>query len=165
MRKTRADASFEITLREERGSIPRFEDDLTEEERRYVGVIQSDYQGALDTTRLTKPDGMTYNWKRVSYAGQADEGYFAYERSKGWLPVPLDRHKDEFPGLDGPLIEHKGLILCERSEKVCKFEEQLNSRKTQQRLDTVPTDGLSGDATIPVFNHSTAAQFGSYRTS
>lgn len=57
-------------------------------------------------TREMWPDGVTYQWKRESTAGQADESYMSGLRRLGWQFVPADRHP-------GYVVRHEGLVLME----------------------------------------------------
>ncbi len=68
----------------------------------------------VDQERI--PPGMSYEWKRVTYAGKEDREHQIDTDENGFTPVPADRHP-ELAGRNakaGERIERGGLMLMER---------------------------------------------------
>ncbi len=60
------------------------------------------------------PDGVSYEWKRISCYGQDDPFYEQDLAANHWKPVPASRHPDLVPkGMQGN-ITREGLMLMER---------------------------------------------------
>lgn len=60
------------------------------------------------------PDGMSYEWKRVTVYGKGDPTYDVLMREQGWEPVASARHPELVAdGHIGPIIRD-GLMLMER---------------------------------------------------
>lgn len=60
------------------------------------------------------PEGMSYEWKRVSVYGKGDPSYDVLMREQGWEPVNSKRHPEMVAdGYDGAIIRD-GLMLMER---------------------------------------------------
>jgi hypothetical protein len=63
------------------------------------------------------PEGVTYNWKRVFIDTETpDFEHLVKMIAQGWKPVPLTRHREQFPELDirSYWIELGGVVLMER---------------------------------------------------
>jgi len=60
------------------------------------------------------PEGMSYEWKRVSVMGAPDPSYDQHMAEQAWEPVDTSRHPQFMPvGHKGPIIRD-GLMLMER---------------------------------------------------
>lgn len=96
------------------------------------------------------PEGLSYEWKRWSVAGQHDPFYVAGLREQGWEPVPPKRHPNWVPpGYNEPHIIKGGQILMDRpielTEEARKEQRMLakqQQREAEQRLGMSPRDTL-----------------------
>ncbi len=99
------------------------------------------------------PEGLSYEWKRMSVMGQDDPFYIAQLREQGWEPVLATRHPNWVPpGYDKPNIIKGGLILMERPEELtaeARAEEKKMAkqqvREAEARLGMTPRGELSRD--------------------
>lgn len=108
------------------------------------------------------PDGMSYEWKRLSTFGQEDRRHQVNLARNRWTPVPADRHPEiggdpTLPDKDGRMHPHAGciimdgLILMERPAQITKIVQEDDTRRAKdqvgqqfQRLKLVP-DGTMGN--------------------
>ena len=112
----------------------------------------------------TIPDGMTYEWKRISNLGQEDRRHQVNLARNKWVPVPADRH----PEIGGdPLLpdQHNrphphegsividGLMLMERPIEITRMVQQDDLRLAKgqvrdqfERLKLVPDGTLSSES-------------------
>jgi len=88
------------------------------------------------------PDGVSYEWKRMSVYGQQDPEHQVNLRENHWRPVPASRHPELMPdGYDkAGAIVRKGMVLMERPSYLTQEARQEDyeiaraevSRKEQQ---------------------------------
>lgn len=99
-----------------------------------------------DPFRVDKiPDGMSYEWKRVTVYGKGDPSYDILMREQGWDPVESARHPElVVAGHVGPIIRD-GLMLMERPMELteeAKAEDRLAARSAvtakKQQLGEAP---------------------------
>lgn len=99
------------------------------------------------------PDGVSYEYKRISCLGQSDPFYEQDLAANHWTPVPASRHPDLMAGSSSGDIVREGLMLMERpsylteearSEDAHEARERVNSQK--QRVAQTPEGTLSRDA-------------------
>lgn len=91
----------------------------------------------VDPSRI--PDGMTYMWRRVSYAGKEDVKHQASGQRKRWMPVPNQRHPEiigERAAKETPeaAIIVDGLMLCERPAFITKAAEARRDEVARSRV-------------------------------
>ena len=83
-----------------------------------VAIAAAKSRGWESPFELVKaPAGMTYNWKRIFVDGKmADFGNIAQMVMAGWQPVPLERHREQYPDhpQDSHWIEIGGVVLMEK---------------------------------------------------
>lgn len=102
--------------------------------------------GEFDIPVHEIPEGLTYEWKRYTNAGQEDPFYLARMREQGWEPVPPKRHPNWLPpGYNQPHIIKGGQILMDRpkelTEDARREARQLarqQVREAEQRLGMAP---------------------------
>jgi hypothetical protein len=100
------------------------------------------------------PEGLDYEWKRWSNAGEHDPFYIANMREQGWEPVDPKRHPTWVPpGYKEPHIIKGGQILMERpmeltleARKELRDLAKVQVREAEQRLGMTPKDTLARDA-------------------
>lgn len=92
------------------------------------------------------PDGMEYLWVTASVYGQPQPQRLARFQRQGWAPVPASRHDGMFmpKGWQG-YIEVDGLILHERSKKICDMARAHERKKAIQQRQTKEAQLLGGD--------------------
>lgn len=77
------------------------------------------------------PEGMTYEWKRISVYGASDPSYEVLMRDQGWEPVDASRHPEMVSGnARGPIVRD-GLMLMERPVELteeARAEERQSAR-------------------------------------
>lgn len=85
------------------------------------------------------PDGMTYQWKRISVHGQPDYANQAAMEQRGWAAVPQERHDGRWMphGTQVPTMVN-GLVLMECSSRFVEAKERYRDRQARE-----PTDGLT----------------------
>lgn len=111
----------------------------------------------------TIPDGMSYEWKRLSSLGQEDRRHQVNLARNRWVPVPAERHPEiggdpmnpDQHGRPNPHADHiviDGLILMERpiqiTQKVQADDARLargQVREQFERLKLVPDGTLSSE--------------------
>ena len=97
------------------------------------------------------PEGLSYEWKRVSNVGLEDPFYIAQMREQGWEPVDPRRHPNWVPpGYKEPCIIKGGLMLMERPIELTREAQAENRqlakkqvREAEQRLGMAPKDTLT----------------------
>jgi hypothetical protein len=55
---------------------------------------EEDTGGPFQVDAATLPDGMSYEWRRVTYAGKEDVRHQARAHRRHWTPVPKKRHPE-----------------------------------------------------------------------
>ncbi len=85
------------------------------------------------------PDGMTYQWKRISVNGQPDYSNQAMLEQRGWAIVSQQRHDGRWMplGTQGPIIVN-GLALMECSSRFVAAKEAYRDRESER-----PVRGVS----------------------
>lgn len=84
------------------------------------------------------PEGMDYNWKRLSVKGEIDTEHQIDLAENGWTPVPAERHPDK-AGRDaapGSSIVRGGQVLMERPKILSKEANQEDLDKSREQLRT-----------------------------
>lgn len=100
--------------------------------RRRSNVVEDPFYIPLDEI----PEGLSYEWKRYSVAGQEDPFYIAGMREQGWEPVNPKVHPNWVPpGYKEPHIIKGGQILMERPMELTKeaIAERKHNAKQQIR--------------------------------
>jgi hypothetical protein len=105
-------------------------------------------QFAVDPEMI--PDGMSYEWKRVTTYGAREPAYEVLMAEQGWEPVPVSRHPQFMPeGYKGP-IERGGLVLMERPIELtmeARAEAERDAREVvrvkEEQLGMTPTGTLT----------------------
>jgi len=92
------------------------------------------------------PDGMEYLWVTASVFGQPQPQRLARFQRQGWAPVPASRHDGMFmpKGYQGQ-IEVDGLVLHERSKKICDMARAHERKKAIHQRQTKEAQLLGGD--------------------
>ena len=101
-----------------------------------LGDYDEDNRFYIDPSII--PDGMSYEWKRVSIRGMDDKQYQTKLRSKGyWTPVLASRHP-ELAGFgvegDQPIVIDD-LMLMERPIELTEERQRRNERKAKQQVN------------------------------
>ena len=98
-----------------------------EEEREFEEFMQkhdtSNNTGVFYYDESKVPDGMVYEWKRVSYVGKEDTEYQLHVKridGGGWKPVPSERHPEQNIPVDQPIIRG-GQMLMETKKKFVDY--------------------------------------------
>lgn len=90
------------------------------------------------------PDGMTYEYKRLTYGGKEDRDHQIDLADNGWEPVPADRHP-ELTGAKVRTLKHDpgaemilkgGLVLMERPKELTQEARAEDAQVTRLRKDT-----------------------------
>lgn len=118
------------------------------ERKRKGGQLNNPFHVDLDSI----PDGMSYEWKRVTLKGMSDPSYEVEMREQGWDPVDGARHPDlVLEGHKGPIIRG-GLMLMERPMELteeARREDIAAARDAvsvkQQQLGETPAGTLPRD--------------------
>lgn len=85
------------------------------------------------------PDGMSYEWRRVTYAGKEDVRHQARAHRRHWSPVPKKRHP-EIVGHEAAKKDPEGaiivdgLMLMERAAPVSEAAARLRDERAQERV-------------------------------
>lgn len=80
------------------------------------------------------PDGWSYQWKRTTYVGKADQHHMLSVARNGWRPVDVSRHPEMMPaGHQGP-IEIKGLMLMEMPTLIVERARRRDEREARDAL-------------------------------
>lgn len=87
------------------------------------------------------PEGIDYNWKRITVYGQTDEEHQIDLAESGWTPVPAERHPDKAGRNVKPdsMIIRGGLVLMERPKSFTEEAraEDLSEARQQMRTQFV----------------------------
>jgi hypothetical protein len=91
------------------------------------------------------PEGLSYEWKRFSVAGQEDPFYLAQMRAQGWEPVDPKMHPNWVPpDYTAPNIIKGGQILMERPiELTNEARAELDALANQQMREVRARVGKS----------------------
>lgn len=132
---------------------------ISEEEKllKLEEQLSMDYKGKLHIPDEMIPPDVEYYFVRISTRGEPDSSRMVEMRRKGWTPVPASRHPelvftDFFNSLDkySDVIYSDGLLLCERSKRLGKIEQQRLEDKNLQVLTSMPgTENFLGEPSIP----------------
>lgn len=82
------------------------------------------------------PDGMSYEWKRVTYVGKEDRTHQARMARNHWRPVPSSRHPEIAGGNGDEPIVIEGLMLMERE---AYLTDEAHAENKQAAFDQVQT--------------------------
>lgn len=91
----------------------------------------------VDAARI--PDGMSYEWRRVTYAGKEDVRHQARAHRRQWIPVPKKRHP-EIVGREAATKDPEGaiivdgLMLMERAAPVSEAAAKLRDERAKERV-------------------------------
>lgn len=116
--------SDKLLLRSTRDDMDR---KSVEEEREFEEFMEK--RNTLNNTGIFYydeskiPEGMIYEWKRVSYVGKEDTEYqlhLARIDGGGWKPVPSERHPEQRIPTDQPIIRG-GQMLMETKKKFVDY--------------------------------------------
>lgn len=95
--------------------------------------------GPFQVDAAAIPDGMSYEWRRVTYAGKEDVRHQARAHRRHWTAVPKRRHP-EIVGRDaaekdpeGAIIVD-GLMLMERAAAISKEAASLRDARAKERV-------------------------------
>lgn len=81
------------------------------------------------------PDGWSYEWKRETVLGQPDPSYQVALASRGWEPVPANRHPQLVPpGWTGKHIPRKGCLLMERPKEITEEVRAQDNRRAREQV-------------------------------
>lgn len=84
------------------------------------------------------PDGMDYNWKRITCKGETDTEHQIECAENGWTPVPAERHPEK-AGRNAPtgsMIVRGGLVLMERPSQLTKEATVEDERNATDQIRT-----------------------------
>lgn len=108
---------MEIEIEKRGPGRPRKEDVATRAAARSdSGRVRKRKGGQLnDRFRVDNiPEGVSYEWKRVTVWGKEDPSYDVLMREQGWEPVESGRHPELVPNGHKGAIIRDGLMLMER---------------------------------------------------
>jgi hypothetical protein len=100
---------------------------------------EEDTGGPFQVDAATVPDGMSYEWRRVTYAGKEDVRHQARAHRRHWTPVPKKRHP-EIVGREAAekdpegAIVVDGLMLMERPSVITKEAAGLRDERARERV-------------------------------
>lgn len=82
------------------------------------------------------PDGMDYNWKRVSFLAKEDRQHQIRMGQYHWHPVPYDRHEGAIATEDPEkkIITNGGLVLMERPRYLTDEANEIERRKADKQV-------------------------------
>lgn len=137
-----------------RNTVPETAPTRQAEMRREPNIIAMLEKGDLYIPPELIPRGMRYEWKAETVMGQPIPS-LSLNLRMGWAPVPSDRHPElGAPLMKGrepdPLIRRGGLILCERSEELCRRVEDYFKNETAAQTHAKQQElGVSNDPRFP----------------
>jgi hypothetical protein len=111
--------------------VPQRDAALIEEEEDSGGPFQ------VDAAAI--PDGMSYEWRRVTYAGKEDVRHQARAHRRHWTPVPKKRHP-EIVGREAATKDPEGaiivdgLMLMERAATLTRDAAGLRDARAKERV-------------------------------
>ena len=85
------------------------------------------------------PDRMSYEWRRVTYAGKEDVRHQARAHRRHWTPVPKKRHP-EIVGREAAAKDPEGaiivdgLMLMERAAAITREAAVLREQRAKERV-------------------------------
>jgi hypothetical protein len=100
---------------------------------------EEDTGGPFQVEPASVPDGMSYEWRRVTYAGKEDVRHQARAHRRHWTPVPKKRHP-EIVGRDAAAKDPEGaivvdgLMLMERAAFITKQAAGLRDERAKERV-------------------------------
>jgi hypothetical protein len=123
------------------------------------------------------PDGMKYQWERLTYLGKVDSRHQANLAMNRWVPVPLTRHPDY--GSDSALIDGQkngklgkethiwdqciirdGMILMERPKEIDDYVRAVSKQKADaQVLQQMARNKMAPEGTLAGVNRQRNATF------
>ena len=98
-----------------------------------------DAGGPFQIDRSAMPDGMSYEWSRVTYAGKEDVRQQARRQRHQWTPVPKKRHP-EIVGREAAARDPEGaiivdgLMLMERPAFITDEADDIRTVKARDRV-------------------------------
>jgi hypothetical protein len=98
-----------------------------------------DTGGPFQVDAASVPDGMSYEWRRVTYAGKEDVRHQARAHRRHWTPVPKKRHP-EIVGREAAekdaegAIVVDGLMLMERPSAITREAAGLRDERARERV-------------------------------
>lgn len=96
---------------------------------------QTNLMGKYYYDESKRPEGMRYNWKRLSCVGKEDKQYMIYLQNNYWNPVPGNRHPEAGGHGDEPIIV-EGLILMECPEHLAAYMDSQPLEKNEEAMHT-----------------------------
>lgn len=113
-------------------------------------------------SRASIPDGVTYEWKRVTFNGKEDLEHQIDLAENGWTAVPASRHP-EIAGRNAKseMIIRGGLALMERPAELTFDARQEDKAKAKEQLTTqIHRLGLTERGTLPRAKPTVGRTFG-----
>lgn len=109
--------------------------------QRDLAALQEDEDsgGPFEVDLAAVPDGMSYEWRRITYAGKEDVRHQARAHRRHWTPVPKKRHP-EIVGREAAAKEPEGaiivdgLMLMERPSVISKEAARLREERARERV-------------------------------
>ncbi len=116
------------------------------------------------------PDGMKYQWERLTYLGKVDSRHQAELAMNRWVPVPLSRHPEygsDSSQIDGQkmgklgrndyswdeCIVRDGMILMERPKEIDDYVRAVAKQKADtQVLNQVKRNKMAPEGTLAGVN-------------
>ncbi|HTV38610.1 MAG TPA: hypothetical protein VMF12_19430 [Xanthobacteraceae bacterium] len=100
---------------------------------------EEDSGGPFEIDPAAIPNDMSYEWRRVTYAGKEDVRHQARAHRRHWTPVPKKRHPEivgrEAAQKDGEgAIIVDGLMLMERPSLITKEAASLREERAKERV-------------------------------
>lgn len=93
------------------------------------------------------PEGMTYEFKRLSIFGKEDDEHQINLEHNGWTPVPADRHPELMGrrAVAGGTIVRGGLMLMERPVEITDEARDLDTFAARHQVAShIQSMGLEG---------------------
>lgn len=125
-------------------------------------IMNMSHQTTLYVDERLVPAGMVYRWVCDSVRGEPNHAVMVDARSKGWTPVPADRHPElcyaDYMGRDShtrAYIWRNGALLCERSVELNNLERDKLAKYNYEQLNSLAgTENFMSDAHSYVRDHS-----------
>jgi hypothetical protein len=116
---------------------------------------EEDSGGPFEVDAAVIPDGMSYEWRRVTYAGKEDVRHQARAHRRHWTPVPKKRHP-EIVGQEAAKKDPEGaiivdgLMLMERPIALTREAAGLREARAKERVrDQVKSLKLTPEGQLP----------------